>query len=137
MQSSIHRWFFGLDVLLPVNALVRLPAVQPVVPRVWDDHAIATLEVPLANPAGASSKDPELRDRIPFTAARLRFCSAAVGLVVFVSSINTMQATTILSFTGNLRTDATFTSCGSGCTLGPTNSDGDYAQYAAVVRDFI
>src|SRR5579863_1421341 len=42
----------------------------------------------------------------------------------------------IISFSGNLRTDATFTSCGAGCTLGAGNSDGDYAQWAAVVSDF-
>jgi hypothetical protein len=53
MQISIQRWVLGLVVVLPVNAQVRQPAVQPVVPRVWDDHAIATLEVPLANPAGS------------------------------------------------------------------------------------
>ena len=41
-----------------------------------------------------------------------------------------------LSFTGDLRTDATVTSCGSGCTLGPSNTDAEYAQYAAVVRTF-
>ena len=53
MQISIWAWVLGLVVLLPVNAQVRQPAVQPVVPRVWDDHAIATLEVPLANPDGS------------------------------------------------------------------------------------
>jgi len=42
----------------------------------------------------------------------------------------------VISFTGNLRTDATFVSCGSGCTLGAGNSDSDYAQFAAVVKDF-
>jgi hypothetical protein len=41
-----------------------------------------------------------------------------------------------ISFTGDLRTDATFLSCGLGCTLGASNSDGDVAQWAAVVRDF-
>jgi hypothetical protein len=41
-----------------------------------------------------------------------------------------------ISFTGNLRTDATFLSCGSGCTLGPSDADGDFAQWAAAVRDF-
>jgi hypothetical protein len=40
------------------------------------------------------------------------------------------------SFAGNLRTDATFTSCGAGCMLGPGNTDAEYAQYAAVVRTF-
>lgn len=41
-----------------------------------------------------------------------------------------------ISFTGDLRADATFLSCGLGCTLGASNSDGDFAQWAAVVRDF-
>jgi hypothetical protein len=41
-----------------------------------------------------------------------------------------------ISFTGDFRADATFLSCGSGCTLGAGNSDGDFAQYAAVVRPF-
>ncbi|MBV8904005.1 MAG: DVUA0089 family protein [Acidobacteriia bacterium] len=41
-----------------------------------------------------------------------------------------------LSFTGNLRSDANFTSCGAGCTLGAGNSDGDYAQWAAVAVAF-
>jgi hypothetical protein len=41
-----------------------------------------------------------------------------------------------ISFTGDLRADATFVSCGGGCTLDAGNSDGDYAQYAAVVRSF-
>jgi hypothetical protein len=41
-----------------------------------------------------------------------------------------------LSFTGDLRTDANFTACGFGCTLGPANTDGDYAQWAAVSVPF-
>jgi hypothetical protein len=41
-----------------------------------------------------------------------------------------------ISFMGNLRTDATFNSCGAGCTLGPSNTDGDYAQWAAAVAGF-
>src|SRR6266567_4822787 len=40
------------------------------------------------------------------------------------------------SFTGDLRNDATFVSCGLGCTLDAGSSDGDFAQWAAVVRDF-
>src|SRR5262245_7524157 len=47
----------------------------------------------------------------------------------------TARADTI-SFTGNIRSDATFTGCGSASNLGPRNSDGDYAQWAAVVRSF-
>jgi hypothetical protein len=45
-------------------------------------------------------------------------------------------ASTIYSFTGDLRNDATFVSCGPACMLGAANSDGEYAQWAAVVRDF-
>jgi len=41
-----------------------------------------------------------------------------------------------ISFTGDLRTDATFVGCGSGCVLGVSNSDGEYAQWAAAVQDF-
>jgi len=41
-----------------------------------------------------------------------------------------------LFFSGNLRTDATVTACGAGCTLGPSNTDYDYANYAAVAIDF-
>jgi hypothetical protein len=40
-------------------------------------------------------------------------------------------------FSGDLRTDATVLDCGSGCTLGPSNTDGDYAQWAAVVKTFV
>ncbi len=42
----------------------------------------------------------------------------------------------VISFVGNLRTDANVISCGSGCTLGPSNSDVEFAQWAAVVDDF-
>jgi PEP-CTERM motif-containing protein len=35
-----------------------------------------------------------------------------------------------------LRADATFTTCGSGCVLGPSNTDAEYAQWAAVVENF-
>ncbi len=53
---------------------------------------------------------------------------AAVGLWTSVAGATT------LSFTGNLRTDATVTTCqGQPCTL---VTDGDYAQYAAVVENF-
>ena len=56
-------------------------------------------------------------------------------LTLFAAATLNAHATT-LSYVGNLRTDATVTSCGAGCTLGPANSDGDYAQYAAVVDTF-
>ena len=41
-----------------------------------------------------------------------------------------------ISFAGDLRTDANFTACGSGCTLSPSNDDGDYAVWAAVSYSF-
>src|SRR5271157_4934764 len=41
-----------------------------------------------------------------------------------------------ISFVGNLRTDANVTACGPSCTLGPFNTDADFAQWAAVVDDF-
>ena len=60
----------------------------------------------------------------------------AIVASVFAAGVGQSQAGTIQSFTGDLRTDATFISCGSGCTLGAGNSDSDYAQWAAVERDF-
>jgi hypothetical protein len=60
---------------------------------------------------------------------------ALTGAFVFSIWAQAGLAATI-SFTGDLRADATFVSCGVGCTLDAGNSDGDYAQYAAVVRSF-
>lgn len=59
----------------------------------------------------------------------LLICVAAASLAcpAFASSI---------SYTGNLRTDATVLACGPGCTLGPANTDAEFAQYAAVVESF-
>jgi len=48
-----------------------------------------------------------------------------------------VPASTILSFTGDLRTDANFVDCGLGCSLGSGNTDGDYAQWAAVSLSFV
>ena len=57
-------------------------------------------------------------------------CAVWVSLLVGASAAG---ATTI-SYTGNLRSDATVTTCqGQPCTL---VTDGDYAQYAAVVESF-
>jgi hypothetical protein len=52
-----------------------------------------------------------------------------------IIGLGSAQAETI-SFVGNLRNDANVISCGSGCTLGASNTDGDYAQWAAVVDGF-
>ncbi|HUJ50421.1 MAG TPA: DVUA0089 family protein [Bryobacteraceae bacterium] len=52
-----------------------------------------------------------------------------------VIGLSSVRADTT-SFVGNLRDDANVISCGSGCTLGASNTDGDYAQWAAVVDSF-
>jgi hypothetical protein len=57
-------------------------------------------------------------------------------LLLLLSILPVTRAETI-SFVGNLRTDANVTGCGSGCTLGPSSTDGDYAQWAAVVDSFV
>src|SRR5262249_3736739 len=63
------------------------------------------------------------------------FAFPALAAALLLSAPAT-AAPIVISFTGDLRTDATFTACGSGCTLGPANSDAAYAQWAAVLRDF-
>lgn len=60
---------------------------------------------------------------------------ALLSLLLITASAPLTRASTI-SFTGDLRTDANVTSCGSGCTLGANSTDGVYAQYAAVIRQF-
>ena len=59
------------------------------------------------------------------------------GLTAFalLSLSSSLNAETIF-YSGQLRTDANITGCGTGCTLGAANSDGDYAQWAAVVSTF-
>lgn len=56
-------------------------------------------------------------------------------ICVFLLSLSLASAG-VISFTGNLRTDATVIACGSGCTLGAGNTDGDFAVWAAVVKSF-
>lgn len=56
-------------------------------------------------------------------------------VLCLLTSIRPSLAST-LSYTGDLRTNANITSCGPSCTLGASNSNGDYAQYAAVVVNF-
>ncbi len=47
-----------------------------------------------------------------------------------------VASASVLSFSGNLRTDATVLDCGPGCTLTPANVDSDFAQWAAAVYSF-
>ena len=57
--------------------------------------------------------------------------------VLAVTLLATSVKADVLFFSGDLRSDATFTSCGSGCTLGPGNTDSDYANWAAATYDFV
>jgi len=65
----------------------------------------------------------------------MRLAPTLLALATLASAAPRMAASTIF-FSGNLRTDATVTSCGAGCTLDNSNSDFDYAQFAAVVDSF-
>jgi len=58
-----------------------------------------------------------------------------VSLLFLAATVVSARAD-VISFAGDLRNDANVVSCGMGCTLGPSNSDGDFAQWAAVVDDF-
>jgi hypothetical protein len=57
-------------------------------------------------------------------------------ILIALSATWGLASASSLFFTGNLRTDATILDCGTGCTLGPANSDSDYAQWAASVYSF-
>ena len=63
-----------------------------------------------------------------------RFCWAIVlpGLCLAPA----LSAGTIAYYSGNLRADATVTDCGQGCTLGSSDDDATWAQWAAVVYQF-
>jgi len=64
-----------------------------------------------------------------------RFRSGVCALLLILGTAGTASAD-VFFFSGDLRTDATVLSCGTGCTLGPGNTDGDYAQWAAAVYSF-
>ena len=64
------------------------------------------------------------------TRLHLSFC------LIAVCAGNPRAIGETISFTGDLRTDANFTDCGSGCTLGASNTDFDYAEWAAVSYSF-
>ena len=66
---------------------------------------------------------------------RLRIAPAILIAAIFCGGAQRLSANAIF-FSGNLRTDANVTSCGSSCTLGGSNTDADYAQFAAVVYSF-
>ena len=65
-----------------------------------------------------------------------RIKAAVFKLALFIISGNAMSGA-VISFTGDLRTDANFTACGNGCTLNAGNTDSDYAQWAAFAVNVI
>lgn len=66
----------------------------------------------------------------------IKFLAFAGLVLLFAGLCEQAGRADTISFTGNLRSDANFTDCGAGCKLGPTNTDGDYAQWAAVAKTF-
>lgn len=57
--------------------------------------------------------------------------------IIAVTLLATSAKADVLFFSGDLRSDATVIGCGSGCTLGPGNTDSDYANWAAATYDFV
>ena len=58
-------------------------------------------------------------------------------IVLLLSVCATVAQAGTLSFSGDLRADATVIGCGLGCTLNPgTSTDFEYAQWAAVLVNF-
>jgi hypothetical protein len=77
-----------------------------------------------------------MENSVSFMPDRLRIRVLGRFMCLLIGAGVAAQASTILSYTGDLRTDATYTTCGMGCTLGAGNTDADYAQFAAVVKTF-
>lgn len=66
-----------------------------------------------------------------------RCCALAIALsAVSLLATGAGARRLVFSFTGDLRTDANFAGCGDGCTPGIADSDGDFAQWAAIAKDF-
>src|SRR5262245_24999020 len=65
---------------------------------------------------------------------RLRASLLAACLIVAIGQPPARSVLWFLSVI--LRTDATVLDCGPACTLGPFDTDGDFAQWAAVVTNF-
>ncbi len=59
------------------------------------------------------------------------------GVLFCLWLVPALSAGTVYTFySGNLRDDATVADCGPGCTLGESDEDGTWAQFAAVVYTF-
>jgi len=88
----------------------------------------------------ASKHKPHWLRRCGFTtflrqSGRAKLAGIGFAAMLFLATVPALNAN-VLFFSGNLRTNATVTSCGFGCTLGPSDLDSDYAQFAAVVDSF-
>ncbi len=59
-----------------------------------------------------------------------------IATLAVLAGASPRMAASTLFFSGNLRTDATVLDCGFGCTLNSSDTDFDYAQFAAVVDSF-
>jgi hypothetical protein len=58
-----------------------------------------------------------------------------MAALLILSAARVMSAG-VISYVGDLKTDATVTGCGPSCTLSPSDSDATWAQFAAVVETF-
>ena len=67
---------------------------------------------------------------------RVVLCFLTLVMEVGIAGWARPAVAATISFAGDLRTDASVTSCGPACSLGAGNTDSDYAQYAAVVVGF-
>jgi hypothetical protein len=65
----------------------------------------------------------------------MQTCSSRLALIAIFATWSIASAS-VLSFSGDLRTDATVLDCGPGCTLTPASPDSDFAQWAAAVYSF-
>ena len=69
-----------------------------------------------------------------FLTPRLRACLFLAPFLLLGAAPK--LAANILFYSGNLRTDATVTGCGTGCSLGAGDTDLAFGQWAAVVESF-
>src|ERR1700733_16313075 len=67
----------------------------------------------------------------------LKSIGANLAVALVLAGATTAAKADVIFFSGDLRTDANVTACGSGCTLGPGNTDLEYANWAAATYTFV
>jgi hypothetical protein len=67
----------------------------------------------------------------------LKSIGSNLAVALVLAAATTAAKADVIFFSGDLRTDANVTGCGSGCTLGPGNTDLEYANWAAVTYTFV